>query len=73
MYGSGIHAYKKGTNIKRRSHESNKERDGAFRWTYLDKKLEDILAPLDITVDEFIKICDEFTNKKLFVTDKNGK
>lgn len=34
------------------------------------KKLEDILAPLDITVDEFIKICDEFTNKKLFVTIK---
>ncbi len=50
-----------------------KERDGAFRWTYLDKKLEDILEPLDITVDEFVKICDEFTNKKLFLTDKNGK
>ena len=50
-----------------------KERDGAFRWTYLDKKLEDILEPLDITVDEFIKVCDEFTNKKLFLTDKNGK
>ena len=26
-----------------------------------------------MTVDEFIKICDEFTNKKLFLTDKNGK
>lgn len=50
-----------------------KERDGAFRWTYLDKKLEDILEPLDITVDEFVKICDEFTNKKLFLTDKNGR
>ena len=50
-----------------------KERDGAFRWTYLDKRLEDILEPLDITVDEFIKVCDEFTNKKLFLTDKNGK
>ena len=50
-----------------------KERDGAFRWTYLDKKLEDILEPIGITVDEFIKICDEFTNKKLFLTDKNGK
>ena len=50
-----------------------KERDGAFRWTYLDKKLEDILEPIGVTVDEFIKICDEFTNKKLFLTDKNGK
>ena len=50
-----------------------RDRDGAFRWTYLDKRLEDILEPLDITVDEFIKVCDEFTNKKLFLTDKNGK
>ena len=50
-----------------------KERDGAFRWTYLDKKLEDILEPLDMTVEEFVKVCDEFTNKKLFLTDKNGK
>ena len=38
-----------------------------------DKKLEDILEPIGVTVDEFIKICDEFTNKKLFLTDKNGK
>ena len=50
-----------------------KRRDGVFRWTYLDKPLEEILAPLDLTVDEFIKVCDEFTNKKLFLTDKNGK
>ena len=35
--------------------------------------LEDILEPIGVTVDEFIKICDEFTNKKLFLTDKNGK
>ena len=50
-----------------------KKRDGVFRWTYLDKPLKDILAPLDITVDEFIKVCDEFTNKKLFLTDTNGR
>lgn len=50
-----------------------KEHDGKFPWTYLDKPLEEILKPLDISVDEFINICDEFTNKKLFLTDKNGK
>ena len=50
-----------------------KERDGNFPWKYLDKKIEDILKPLDLTVEEFIKICDEFTNKKLFLTDKDGK
>ncbi len=49
-----------------------KEKDGAFRWTYLDKPLKDILEPLDISVEEFIEICDEFTNKKLFKTDRNG-
>lgn len=49
-----------------------KKHDGKFPWTYLGKTLEDILKPLDITVDEFVKICDKFTNKKLFLTDKNG-
>lgn len=46
--------------------------DGKFPWVYLGKSLENILAPLDITVDEFIQICDKFTNKKIFKTDANG-
>ena len=46
--------------------------DGKFPWTYLGKPIEDILSPLDISMDEFIKICDRFTNKKLFVTDSRG-
>lgn len=49
-----------------------KRHDGKFPWTYLDKPIEEILRPLDISVDEFIKICDQFTNKKLFLTDRNG-
>ena len=40
--------------------------DGTFPWEYLGKSLEDILDPLDITVDEFMLICDKFTNKKIF-------
>ncbi len=47
--------------------------DGKFPWTYLGKSLKDILEPLDISVDEFITICDQFTNKKIFLTDRNGK
>lgn len=47
-------------------------RDGKFPWTYLDKPLQDILDPLDMTVDEFIKICDKFTNKKIFKKDASG-
>jgi hypothetical protein len=46
--------------------------DGKFPWTCLDKPLEEILKPLNITVNEFEKICDRFTNKKLFLTDDNG-
>ncbi|MCM8774887.1 MAG: N-acetyl sugar amidotransferase [Candidatus Omnitrophica bacterium] len=46
--------------------------DGKFPWSYLGKPLEAILKPLDLRVDEFIQICDKFTNKKLFLTDENG-
>jgi len=46
--------------------------DGKFPWTYLDKPLAEILAPLDLSVEEFVKICDRFTNKKIFKTDARG-
>lgn len=49
-----------------------KRLDGRFPHSYLGKPLVDILAPLNITVDEFTKLCDRFTNKKLFVTDSKG-
>ena len=49
-----------------------KARDGKFPWTYLGKPLHDILAPLDMTVEEFIKFCDRFTNKKIFKCDISG-
>ena len=52
--------------------EMVKRHDGQFPWTYLDKPLEKILAPLDMTVDEFVKICDRFTNKKIFLKDAKG-
>jgi len=46
--------------------------DGKFPWTYLGKPLEKILEPLEIDVEEFVKICDRFTNKKIFKTDARG-
>lgn len=46
--------------------------DGKFPWTYLGKPLADILAPLEMSVDEFIKICDQFTNKRIFKRDGTG-
>jgi len=47
--------------------------DGKFPWSYLGKPLAEILDPLELTVDEFIKICDRFTNKKLFKLDARGE
>lgn len=49
-----------------------KRQDGKFPWTYLGKSLEEILKVIDMTVEEFIGICDKFTNKEIFVTDVNG-
>jgi len=46
--------------------------DGKFPWRYLGKPIEDILKPLDIELEEFMNICDKFTNKKLFRTDSQG-
>lgn len=46
--------------------------DGKFPWEYMGKPLADILRPLDMAVDEFINICDKFTNKKIFKRDSQG-
>lgn len=52
--------------------EAVKRLDGLFPWEYLGKSLKDILRPLDLTEDEFIRICDKFTNKKIFKRDVSG-
>lgn len=41
-------------------------------WEYLGKSLEEILEPLAMTTDEFIKVCDKFTNRKIFKRDSSG-
>ncbi|MEG5015067.1 MULTISPECIES: N-acetyl sugar amidotransferase [unclassified Microcoleus] len=46
--------------------------DGKFPWVYLGCHIEEILKDVDMTLDEFIHICDRFTNKKLFVCDSRG-
>jgi hypothetical protein len=46
--------------------------DGKFPWEYLGKQLDDILRPLNMDVDEFIRVCDKFTNKKIFKRDVSG-
>ena len=46
--------------------------DGKFPLEYLGKPLAETLRPLEITVDEFVRICDRFTNKKIFKRDISG-
>lgn len=46
--------------------------DGKFPGSYLGKSLANILAPLELSVDDFTAICDRFTNKKLFKKDARG-
>jgi N-acetyl sugar amidotransferase len=46
--------------------------DGRFPSSYLDKPLAEILEPLGLSVDEFVSICDRFTNHSLFETNKDG-
>ena len=52
--------------------EAVKRLDGIFPWKYLGKPLEEILRPLNIAQDEFIRLCDKFANKKIFRRDASG-
>lgn len=52
--------------------EMVKRHDGRFPWNYLGCPLERILEDLDMTLEEFINICDQYTNKKLFLQDAKG-
>lgn len=49
-----------------------KRHDGKFPWNYLGCPLQEILKDIEMTVEEFIKVCDRFTNKKLFLCDSRG-
>src|SRR5215813_3216830 len=46
--------------------------DGQFPWKYLESRLEDVLRDIDMSLEEFVRICDRFTNKKLFVCGADG-
>ena len=49
-----------------------RKRDGRFPWAYLDKPLKEILEPLEMNVDDFIQVCDTYTNEALFAKDADG-
>jgi N-acetyl sugar amidotransferase len=49
-----------------------KKHDGKFPWVYLGVPIDTVLKDIDMTLEEFIRVCDRFTNKKLFVCDSRG-
>jgi len=53
--------------------ELMKVHDGRFPWTYLGVPLETLLDQIDISFDEFRQICDRFTNRRLFVANRDGE
>jgi N-acetyl sugar amidotransferase len=46
--------------------------DGRFPAEYLGVPLADVLREIGMSHEEFVRVCDRFTNKKLFVTDARG-
>ena len=50
-----------------------KKFEGNYPNSYMGKSLEKILDKINISLHEFDKICDKFTNKKIFKCDQSGK
>ncbi len=50
-----------------------KRNDGKFPWVYLGHPLSEVLDEIGMTEQEFVRTCDRFTNKKLFVCDSRGQ
>jgi N-acetyl sugar amidotransferase len=50
-----------------------KKYDGKYPKEYLDKPLKKILHDIDMTIERFNEICNQFTNPNIFKTNKYGK
>lgn len=64
---------RRGRITRRDALEMVRRHDGKFPWTYLDRPIADILGEIDMSLDDFVAICDSYTNKKLFKTDFEGR
>jgi N-acetyl sugar amidotransferase len=49
-----------------------KMHDCKYPWSYLGRPLQEILAEFDMNIEEFNKVCDSFTNKRLFKKNDDG-
>jgi N-acetyl sugar amidotransferase len=46
--------------------------DGKFPWTYLGHPIDEVLSAIELNLEEFREVCDRFTNRSLFKTDRQG-
>lgn len=46
--------------------------DGKFPHVYLGHPISDVMNEIGMTLEEFQRVCDRFTNKKLFLCDVQG-
>ena len=51
----------------------NQEKSGKFPDVYLGYPLSEILEEIKITKEEFVNICDKFTNKSLFLSNNKNE
>jgi N-acetyl sugar amidotransferase len=47
--------------------------DGKFPAVYLGHPLQEVLDEIGMSREDFIRVCDRFTNKRIFVRDANGE
>ena len=47
--------------------------EGQFPWRHLNSQLEAVLAALDLSLADFERICDLFTNRQVFQSDPMGR
>ena len=64
---------RRGRMLREDAIEIVKERDGRFPWTYLGYPIEKVLAYIDLSLEDFVAVCDRFTNKRLFKCDSRGE
>ncbi len=65
-------AIRRGRISRQEALEIVRQKEGKFPFSYLDKRIEDILSYIEIDINKFILICDKFTNKNIFCLKKNG-
>ena len=47
--------------------------DGRYPHTCLGRPLAEILGDIEMTVEQFDRVCDQFTNKRLFIVDNQNR